>query len=162
MPQLMPSTSRSDPQPHADSRITDSSTERKKQYHRSKQRICAGAAAAVATTMGINKGKGAPRRLETCWPDIKNQWRLLLDGKTIVAGTLNQTQMQLDVEIAEDVAGDQNKAREIAHCIREWERSDRIGYLLFPQITMTPSLRDCDYGRAPGNLGKGIAQHVVQ
>jgi hypothetical protein len=120
-----------------------------------KQRICAGAAAAVATTMGVNKGKGAPRRLETCWPDIKNQWRLLLDGRTIVAGTLNQTQMQLDVEIAEDVAGDQNKAREIAHCIREWERTDRIGYLLFPQITVSPSLRDCDYGRAPKNMGKG-------
>jgi hypothetical protein len=121
-----------------------------------KQRICAGAASAVATSCGVAKGKGAPRRIETCWPDIRQQWRLLLDNKTIVAGSVNTTLMQLEIEIAVDaVEGNQNKAQEIAHCIREWERTDRTGYLLYPKISLVASLSNCDYGRAPKNLGKG-------
>jgi hypothetical protein len=120
-----------------------------------KQRICAGAASAVASAMSIAKGKGAPRRIETCWPDMRNEWRLVVDGNTIASGALNTTNMQLEIEVAIDIAGSEMKAQEIAHCIREWERSDRIGYLLYPHITLVTTLSNCVFGRAPKNLGKG-------
>jgi hypothetical protein len=86
---------------------------------------------------------------------MRNEWRLVLDGNTIVSGALNTTAMQLEVEIAIDTAGSEMKAQEIAHCIREWERSDRIGYLLYPHITLVTTLNNCAFGRAPKNLGKG-------
>ena len=85
-----------------------------------RSRICVGVAECIFKLWGIEKGgKGTPRRVQTCWPDMKGAWRIVADGHNLVAGRTNMDTLCYDIEISEANAGGMDKAKALAHSVRE-------------------------------------------
>jgi hypothetical protein len=95
------------------------------------------------------------KRIQVCWPDMKNQWRAVADGVNLVAGEMNLEEMRFDIEISQFNCGSAEQAQTLAASMRQWEYTDRLGYFLPLHINIVADLNGCTYGRDPKGLGKG-------
>jgi hypothetical protein len=122
-----------------------------------KQRVCIGTSESIHRVWNIEKGKGkgAEKRVQVCWPDMKNCWRAVADGFNLVAGEMNLEEMRYDVEISQLNCGSAEQAQTLATSMRQWEHTDRLGYFLPLQINIVADLNGCTFGREPKGLGKG-------
>ena len=130
-----------------------------------RERICTGVADSIAQIFGIPKGKGkgkgaGPARITTCWPDDKpeNSWRIIADSLVVVKGKIDLEQMRYEITLSESACNQQIQNLGVA--IREWERADRIGYMLPVWTNTCADLSNCDCGRAPRHLQFGGAQQA--
>jgi len=122
-----------------------------------KQRVCIGTSESIHRVWNIEKGKGkgAEKRVQVCWPDMKNCWRVVADGVNLVAGEMNLEEMRYDIEISQLNCGSAEQAQTLATSMRQWEHTDRLGYFLPLHINIVADLNGCTFGREPKGLGKG-------
>ena len=150
----------------------------KSSISQARERICTGTAEAISSTFGIEKGKGkgkgSPQRLSIHWPNNRNQWKIFADGQLVVAGEIDMTKQVYIITLAANSLN--GKHQELGHAIREWEKSDRVGYMLAVVINITPTLVGYEeWGRAPrGNFTPlvpighaattfgSVTQHIAQ
>ena len=71
---------------------------------------------------------------------MQGQWRILVDGVNVVAGVLDINNLQYKIEIAHNPIGGERVAQNVAHAIREFERTDRVGYMYHPHISLVLSM----------------------
>ena len=104
---------------------------------------------------GKGKGKG-PQRIIIHWPDRDGRWKIIVDDYIICKCEVNTAEMKYDLTLSESACGGHTQT--LGHDIREWELSDRTGYLLPVQMNTCASLDDCEWGRPPKGSYNGKGQ----
>jgi len=137
----------------------------------SKERIVVGISDSIAKIFRIEKPKGKGKgqnRIITGWPDQNNQFSLIADSFNMVAGRINFEKMEYEIFISKKAASSEQVAQQLAHQIRAFDSSDRVGFLLPISIELVADLDNNDWGRrprgqqgavmgtAPGPLGQPI------
>jgi hypothetical protein len=93
----------------------------KSSISQARERICTGTTEAIASTFGIEKGKGkgkgSPQRLIIHWPNNRNQWKIFADGQLVAAGEIDMTKQVYSITLATNSLN--GKHQELGHAIRE-------------------------------------------
>jgi len=126
-----------------------------------KERIFVGISDSIGKIFRIEKPKGKGKgqsRIITAWPDQNHQFALMADGFNMAAGRINFDKMEYEIFISKKAASSEQVAQQLAHQIRAFDSSDRVGYLLPLNIELVEHLDNNDWGRRPrGQQGAGSA-----
>jgi hypothetical protein len=126
----------------------------------SKERIVVGISDSIAKIFRIEKPKGKGKgqnRIVTGWPDQHNQFSLIADNFNMVAGRVNFEEMEYEISILKKAASSEQVAQQLAHQIRAFDSSDRVGFLLPISIEIVADLDNNDWGRRPRGLQGAVA-----